>query len=67
MSDFRCVDLGFHLPRLTAPRSSCLPKRPGTYGLIKKVGHRYEYDLTKLGRRVLVTMLDNRASVVLFL
>ena len=65
ISGFRSRDLRRHLPQLTATRSSYLLKRLRTHGLIKKVGHRYKYYLTKLGRRVLATVLNIRESIVL--
>ena len=65
ISGFRAVDLRAHLPWLTPTRCSWLLKRLRTHGLIKKVGRRYKYYLTKMGRRVLVTALDIRESVVL--
>ena len=65
ISGFRAVDLRAHLPWLTPTRCSWLLKRLRTHGLIKKVGRRYKYYLTKMGRRVLVTALNIRESVVL--
>ncbi len=65
ISGFRAVDLRTHIPWLTPTRCSSLLKRLRTHGLIKKVGHRYKYYLAKLGRRVLVTALNIRESVVL--
>lgn len=65
ISGFRALDLRTRLPWLTPTRCSSLLKRLRTHGLIKKVGHRYKYYLTKLGRRVLVTALNLRESVVL--
>ena len=65
ISGFRSRDLRRHLPELTATRSSYLLKRLRTHGLIKKVGHRYKYYLTKLGGRVLATVLNIRESIVL--
>jgi len=65
ISGFRAADLRAHLPELSSSRSSYLLKRLRTHGLIKKVGHRYKYYLTKLGRRVLATVLNIRECVVL--
>ena len=65
ISGFRSRDLRRHLPELTATRSSYLLKRLRTHGLTKKVGHRYKYYLTKLGKRVLATVLNIRESIVL--
>ena len=64
ISGFRAADLRAHLPELTPSRSSHLLKRLRLHGLIKKVGHRYKYYLTKLGRRVLATTLAIREFVV---
>jgi len=65
ISGFRSMDLRSRLPWLTPTRSSHLLKRLRTHGLIKKVGRRYKYYLTKLGRRVVTTVLTIRESVVL--
>ena len=39
-------------------------KRLRTHGLIKKVGHRYKYYLSKLGRRVVATTLVLREALM---
>ncbi len=65
ISGFRACDLRQHMSGLTASRSSYLIKRMRTHGLIKKVGRRYKYYLTKPGRRVLATTLSIREFVVL--
>ena len=57
ISGFCSADLRAHIPDLTRSRSSYLLKRLRTHGLIKKVGRRYKYYMTKLGRRVLATSL----------
>ena len=57
ISGFRAADLRAHIPDLTPSRSSYLLKRLRTHGLIKKIGRRYKYYMTKLGRRVLTTSL----------
>ncbi len=57
ISGFRAADLRAHIPDLTPGRSSYLLKRLRTHGLIKKIGRRYKYYMTKLGRRVLTTSL----------
>ena len=64
ISGFRAADLRAHLPGLSAGRSSYLLKRLRTHGLIKKVGHRYKYYLTQLGRRVLAATLKLREYVI---
>jgi hypothetical protein len=45
--------------RLSRRRSA----RP--HGLIKKIGHRYKYYLTKLGRSIVATALSIRESTVI--
>ncbi len=65
ISGFRAADLRAYMPDLTASQSSYLLKRLRTHGLIKKIGHRYKYYLTKLGRRVLNTVLKIREFVVI--
>ena len=65
ISGFRAVDLRAHLPGITPSRCSSLLKRLRTHGLIKKVGRRYKYYLTVLGRRILASALNIRESIVL--
>ena len=65
ISGFQARDLRNRLSKLTPSRCSYLLKRLRTHGLIKKVGRRYKYYLTQLGRRLLVTALHLRESVVL--
>jgi hypothetical protein len=62
---FCAADLCAHLPDLTRSRSSHLLKRLRLHSLIKKVGHRYEYYLTRLGHRVVATTLAIREFVLL--
>ncbi len=57
ISGFRAADLRAHVPDLTPSRSSYVLKHLRTHGLIKKIGRRYRYYMTKLGRRMLVTTL----------
>jgi len=64
ISGSRAADLRAHLPDFTPSRSSHLLKPPHLHGLIKKVGHRYKYYLTKLGRRVVATTLAMREFVL---
>ena len=64
ISGFRAADLRAHLPGLSPGRASYLLKRLRLHGLIKKGANRYKYDLTKLGRRVLVTALVLREYFV---
>ena len=65
ISGFRAADLRAGLPWLTPSRCSYLLKRLRTHGLIKKVGRRYKYYLTKMGRGILAAALNIRESVVL--
>jgi len=65
ISGFRASDLRAHLRDLSTGRASYWLKRLRTHGLIKKIGHRYKYYLTTLGRRVLTTALAIREYVVL--
>ena len=65
ISGFRAADLRTHITDLSTSRSSYLLKRLRTHGLIKKVGHRYKYYLTQLGRRVLAAALNIREFVVI--
>ena len=65
ISGFRAADVRAFMPQLSSSQSSYLLKRLRTHGLIKKVGHRYKYYLTKLGRRVLAASLKIREYVVL--
>ena len=65
ISGLRSADLRTFLPDLSPSRCSYLLKRLRTHGLIKKVGHRYKYYLTKFGRRVVTAALKIREYVVL--
>ena len=65
ISGFRAADLRAHIPELTPSRCSYLLKRLRGHGLIKKIGRRYKYYLTKLGRRVLTTSLILREYLIL--
>jgi len=64
ISGFRAADLRTFIPDLTPSRCSHLLKRLRTHGLIKKVGRRYKYYLTKFGRRVATAALKNRENVI---
>jgi hypothetical protein len=64
ISGFRAADLRARLPDISPSRSSHLLKRLRLHGLIKKVGHRYKYYLTKMGRRVAATTLAMREFVI---
>ena len=65
ITGFRAKDLRAHIEGLTTARASYLIKRLRTHNLIKKVGHRYKYYLTKLGRAVLSTGLVLREMVII--
>ena len=65
ISGFRAADLRASMPDLSPSQSSYLLKRLRTHGLIKKVGRRYKYYLTKFGRRVLAASLKIREYFVL--
>jgi hypothetical protein len=63
---------GFHgrhlravLPGLSGPQLSRLLKRLRLHGLIKKIGGRYKYYLTTLGRTVVTTALKLRELVII--
>jgi hypothetical protein len=62
---FQSKDLARHLPHLSGAQRSRLLKRLRTHGLLKKVGHRYRYYLTRLGRRLVAAALKLRAFVLL--
>lgn len=64
ISGFRAADLRRHIDDLSPAQSSYLLKRLRTHGLIKKVGRRYKYYLTALGRRILATVLQIREYIV---
>jgi len=64
ISGFRAADLRAYMPGLSPSQSSYLLKRLRTHGLIKKVGRRYKYYLTKFGRRVLAAALKIREYFV---
>ena len=65
ISGLCAADLRAFMPNLSSSQSSYLLKRLRTHGLIKKVGRRYKYYLTKFGRRVLAASLKIREYAVL--
>ena len=65
ISGLRAADLRANMPSLSPSQASYLLKRLRTHGLIKKIGRRYKYYLTKFGRRVLAATLKIREYVVL--
>ena len=56
---------GFRAADLSHSQASYLLKRLRTHGLIKKVGRRYKYYLTKFGRRVLAASPTIREYIVI--
>lgn len=65
ISGFDSKALRAVLPRLSKGQISRLLKRLRVHGIIKKIGHRYKYYFTKLGRRVVLTALKLRELVVI--
>jgi hypothetical protein len=57
ITGFRHADLKRHLPALSPQHISRNIKRLRVHGLIKRIGHRYKYYLTDLGRRAVLTGL----------
>jgi hypothetical protein len=65
ISGFQARQLRTHLSSLSGAQLSRLLKRLRTHGLIKKIGKRYKYYLTTLGRTVATTALKLRELVVI--
>ena len=65
ISGFQARQLRQHLPDHSGPQLSRLLKRLRTHGLIKKIGKRYKYSLTTLGRTVATTALKLRELVLI--
>jgi len=65
ISGFQARQLRAHLGSLSGAQLSRLLKRLRTHGLIKKIGKRYKYYLTTLGRTVATTALKLRELVVI--
>lgn len=65
ISGFRHADLRRQLSRLSSNQISRHIKRLRVHGLIKRVGRRYKYYVTELGRRAIVTGLKLREFLVL--
>ncbi|HEX9619765.1 MAG TPA: winged helix-turn-helix transcriptional regulator [Polyangiaceae bacterium] len=57
ITGFRHTDVQRQLPRLSSNHISRHLKRLRVHGLIKRIGHRYKYYLTELGRRAVITGL----------
>lgn len=65
ISGFHARHLRARLPEVSAARLSRMLKRLRTHGLIKKIGHRYKYYLTTLGRTVATAALKLRELVII--
>jgi len=65
ISGFQARQLREHLPGLSGSQLSRLLKRLRLHGLLKKIGKRYKYYLTTLGRTVATTALKLRELVVI--
>ncbi len=65
ISGFQARQLRGHLHSLSGAQLSRLLKQLRTHGLIKKVGKRYKYHLTTLGRTVATAALKLRELVVI--
>lgn len=65
ISGFQARHLREHLPGLSGAQLSRLLKRLRLHGLLKKIGKRYKYYLTTLGRRVATTALKLRELVII--
>ena len=62
---FRHRDIQRQLPRLSSGQISRQLKRLRVHGLIKRIGHRYKYYVTALGRRAVITGLKLRQFLAL--
>ena len=65
ITGFRHFDLQHRLPRLSSGQISRQLKRLRVHGLIKRIGRRYKYYVTALGRRAVITGLKLRELFVL--
>jgi hypothetical protein len=65
ISGFQSRQLRVHVPALSPAQLSRALKRLRTHGLIKKIGHRYKYYLTVLGRTVSAAALKLRELVII--
>jgi len=65
ITGFRHLDLRQQMPRLSSGQISRQLKRLRVHGLIQRIGRRYKYYLTELGRRAVITGLKLRELVVL--
>jgi hypothetical protein len=65
ISGFQARQLRHHLVDCSGPQLSRLLKRLRTHGLIKKIGKRYKYYLSTLGRTVATAALKLRELVII--
>jgi hypothetical protein len=65
ISGFRNRDLREWLPGRSAAQLARMIKRLRAHGLLKKIGQRYKYYLTKLGRTVVTTALKLRELFII--
>jgi DNA-binding HxlR family transcriptional regulator len=65
ITGFRHDDIQRQLHRLSSGQISRQLKRLRVHGLIKRIGGRYKYYLTGLGRRAIITGLKLREFFVL--
>jgi hypothetical protein len=65
ISGFRNRDLREWLPGRSVAQLGRMTKRLRTHGLLKKIGRRYKYYLTKLGRIVVTTALKLRELFII--
>lgn len=65
ISGFQARQLRQHLPALSGAQLSRLLKRLRLHGLLKKIGKRYKYYLTTLGRTVATAALKLRELVII--
>jgi len=65
ITGFRHADLSQQLPGASTNQVSRYIKRLRVHGIIKRVGRRYKYYITDLGRRVVLTGLKLRELFVI--
>jgi hypothetical protein len=65
ITGFRNLDIQRMLPRLSSTQISRHLKRLRVHGMIKRVGHRYKYYVTELGRRAITMGLKLREVFIL--
>jgi DNA-binding HxlR family transcriptional regulator len=65
ITGFRHLDIQRQLPRLSSSQISRQLERLRVHGLIKRIGRRYKYYVTKIGRRAVISGLKLRQLFVL--